>query len=885
MNKDKSKLAYCDCCSGMANLISSHDNPPGLSSIRYRVATYDEFRQNMHVKIGKLLGALKTRDNDDLTIGILDACATLLDILTFYQERIANEGFLNTATERRSVLELARSIGYELNPGVSATTFLSFVVESAQKDLEKIIIPQNIAVQTLPGQNELPQIFETDEPIEARPEWTELKPKLTKTSDLSLKRENNKLYLKGINLNLNIGDCLLLIRKTSTNNEEIVGEAIKISSVDEAPDHHHTIVEVPEFQLGASDSDDDPVIETTPFSANDIGVYALRVKASVFGHNAPDWNDIPKTVEKTTATMKTAGLSTKTAAKADDNPIRDIFANYLVDLSDSDKTSSDQILSYPDSVDDKPITMTSLSGTKNSKTVHLESVFSKILKDSWIVLHDNQKTAIYKIDEISEKSIAGFSLSSKVTAITVENNTKFSNFEIRNTTVYAQSEKLELADTPLENNPSTKSMLLDKLVHGLKKDQYVAITGEPKNSLGTLESSIISISSVSSENNLTLLNFDEQLPDYVFSSITINANVASASHGETKFEKLGSGDKTKQNLSFTLKQTPLTHLHTNDGIKDTLELRVNDILWKNTLTFNSASADDEVYSVRIDDDGNSHIIFGDGKNGKIPPTGIENISAKYRVGLGIDGLVKAHKISLLKNRPFGVLSVSNPVPSSGGDDPEKMDDARQNATKRILTMDRIVSIKDVEHYAIAFPGIGKAKSVWLWNSEKQIVHLTIASASGEPVDKTSKLYSSLKESLNRYKDPLLPIQIDTFKQKFFDVVARIKVDERIEFEKVVSSVKELLVATFSFSNRNFGQHATISEIMAVIQTVEGVQAVDVDHVCHTCNEKPILLDNTGGTVTSYDVCMSDDAVDLAELLLVNPNGITILNMTPQKVVG
>ena len=55
--------------------------------------------------------------DDDLAIALLDAWATVADVLTFYQERIANEGFLRTATERRSVLELARAIGYELEPG------------------------------------------------------------------------------------------------------------------------------------------------------------------------------------------------------------------------------------------------------------------------------------------------------------------------------------------------------------------------------------------------------------------------------------------------------------------------------------------------------------------------------------------------------------------------------------------------------------------------------------------------------------------------------------------------------------------------------------------------------------------------------------------------
>src|SRR5947208_9469024 len=75
------------------------------------------------------LAALKTRNPADPAIALLDSWATVADVLTFYQERIANEGFLRTATERRSVLELTRQIGYELAPGVAASVLLAFTVE------------------------------------------------------------------------------------------------------------------------------------------------------------------------------------------------------------------------------------------------------------------------------------------------------------------------------------------------------------------------------------------------------------------------------------------------------------------------------------------------------------------------------------------------------------------------------------------------------------------------------------------------------------------------------------------------------------------------------------------------------------------------------------
>ena len=60
---------------------------------------------------------------------LTDAWAAALDVLTFYQERIANESYLRTATERLSVLHLARLIGYELRPGVAASTSLAFTLD------------------------------------------------------------------------------------------------------------------------------------------------------------------------------------------------------------------------------------------------------------------------------------------------------------------------------------------------------------------------------------------------------------------------------------------------------------------------------------------------------------------------------------------------------------------------------------------------------------------------------------------------------------------------------------------------------------------------------------------------------------------------------------
>ena len=116
------------------------------------------------------LRGLTTRGSGDPAIALLDGWATVADVLTFYQERIANEGYLRTATERRSILELARLVGYALCPGVAASVYLAFTLE----DNYEVDISIGARAQSLPGPGELPQSFETGEMLEARAVWNRL---------------------------------------------------------------------------------------------------------------------------------------------------------------------------------------------------------------------------------------------------------------------------------------------------------------------------------------------------------------------------------------------------------------------------------------------------------------------------------------------------------------------------------------------------------------------------------------------------------------------------------------------------------------------------------------------------------------------------------------
>ena len=56
---------------------------------------------------------IRTRAPDDPTVALLDAWATVGDVLGFYLDRIADEGYLTTATQPGSILALASLVGYQ----------------------------------------------------------------------------------------------------------------------------------------------------------------------------------------------------------------------------------------------------------------------------------------------------------------------------------------------------------------------------------------------------------------------------------------------------------------------------------------------------------------------------------------------------------------------------------------------------------------------------------------------------------------------------------------------------------------------------------------------------------------------------------------------------
>jgi predicted phage baseplate assembly protein len=438
------------------------------------------------------------------------------------------------------------------------------------------------------------------------------------------------------------------------------------------------------------------------------------------------------------------------------------------------------------------------------------------------------------------------------------------------------------------------------MVLNLKAGQPVTLSGERDDLPGVMVSEAVILDQVQHSGGFTTLFFKSPGLKfrYVRKTVTMNANVVLATHGETVREVLGSGDGAQPNQRFALKKPPLTYTASSGatGAQSTLAVRVDGVLWKESPQLFGLGPASESYLVRIADDGKASMIFGDGEQGARLPGGVDNVMAVYRSGIGLPGMVGAGRLTLLMTRPLGISGVTNPQPASGAADPENRDDARINAPLTVLAMGRVVSLQDAEDFARAFAGIGKARAIALWRNGVRWIHLTVASTAAVPsddgtvtamsdhrVDAASPLGLNLVAAMAEAKDPSLRLRVDTYQPLFFNLSANVLIDKRYRWADVEAAIKLALNAAFVFERRAFGQPVTVAEVIRLVQAVPGVVFVDVDAL-HRFDQPATLP--TDNALPAGDVAWGDDELapgSLAQLLLINPLGIALTPVAQEAV--
>ncbi|WP_457580095.1 putative baseplate assembly protein [Ensifer canadensis] len=426
-------------------------------------------------------------------------------------------------------------------------------------------------------------------------------------------------------------------------------------------------------------------------------------------------------------------------------------------------------------------------------------------------------------------------------------DTKRSTRVLGRIAVVAQSEPLALAPDEVEDDIRGDHIELDGLFDGLDSGRSVVVWGERtdvKDLAGDVVPGIYAaeqatIAQVEHAPNkaapldtphTTLLLATPLTYSYRRANCVIYGNVAPASNGETVSETLGSGDASKPFASFSFSRGPLTFVagQTESGAISSEAVRVNDVRSANVESLLDADAATRAYTLDVDEKGTATVRFGDGFHGARLPTGLDNIRATYRVGIGRGGNVKAGQISLLATKPLGVRAVHNPLAASGGADPDRLERIRSNAPLSVGAFGRLVSIADYADFARTFAGIGLADARKLSAEGTDFVHVTVAGVDDVVLDPAGDLLANLRDAFDRFGNPALPIEIAVRELLVMVIQARIVIDPDRLWDKVEPELRRRLLDGFSYDRRKLGESVYLSAALTKMQRTPGVAAVAIE---------------------------------------------------------
>ncbi len=950
-----STTATCGCCAGIAVVTPvERANRPGLSALSYRVGTHGSFLASMKARLGAVavpgdggaelrpLQGLTTRDGSDPAIALLDAWATVGDVLSFYQERIANEGYLRTATERRSVLELAGLVGYAARPGVAATLHLAYNLDDNQAD--PVAIPVGARAQSIPGPDERPQAFETVEPLTARREWNNLRVRRSRPQRITLDNvlAIDALPVAGGDVQLRAGELVLFVFGANADQRAVrvvadaandflakrtairlqpalAGVAAALSllrlavasltalatpqgGVQRARDRGQRLIEealmgiytapaswvgamysaadvalppaadavLQELKTaidavlaadgaGAAASSPDLFVDALLRDANPQAANAARLRRDTARAFQVGADTAPQLLLEFAPKLKTSyyGAWRGAALAAAPAALQGVYA--LRASGPLFGAASTKQPDYDANGHLKPPSQWlewDYAADETDTNAFLDKAHPEIAPGSLVLLHtvedfEGPRRRVVQVQRALSGQRSAYGLSGQTTELdfgpdaawrSVADEGRRNIDALRRTQFPAHSQQLTLVDEAVTSAVEGQDIELDELYDGLKSGRWVIFAGERADVDGVAGVQVAELAMVSAVRH----GFDQTLAGdrihttltlatptafkYRRDSLIIYGNVAKATHGETRSETLGSGDGSEPLQSFALRQPPLTWVPapTPAGAESTLQVQVNEVEWRETDTFAGLAPDARRFVARTDAAGITQVTFGNGAQGARLPTGVENVRAVYRSGIGRDGNVRAEQVSLLVSRPLGVKGVRNPLAASGGADSDGRDLIRDNAPLSIQALDRLVSVSDYADFTRSFAGIAKAAAARLSAGGRELVHVTLAGADDMAIEPTSDLHRNLLAALRRYGDPGLALVVDARELIALVLSARIKIVAEYRWEAVVAAVRALLLARFGFGARGLAQPALLCEVLAAIQAVRGVDYVDVD---------------------------------------------------------
>lgn len=323
------------------------------------------------------------------------------------------------------------------------------------------------------------------------------------------------------------------------------------------------------------------------------------------------------------------------------------------------------------------------------------------------------------------------------------------------------------------------------------------------------------------------VTLDRAVPDGSrHDNLILRANAVLAGHGEAKGERaLGSGDASRSHQTFRFEEKWVSFVADPGqpaGVRAAIEVRIGNRVWQQVPTLADSGPADPHYTVRMTEDGGVELAFGDGRNGRRLPTGVNNVRLAWRQGVGLAGNLPAGKLVKAARPNPMIEAVGQPLPATGGNDMEGVESMRATAPASVSTLGRAVSLADYGRLAASQSSVWQAAAFSLPTglARQDSVRVVVVPAGGGEL---GTLSDSLRAFLEAHALPGVSIRIDQYEPVGFDLRIELQiVTAEYDPERVVEAVRARLLAAFGLRARKLGQALRLSEVYRIVEGVPGV---------------------------------------------------------------
>ena len=636
-------------------------NPPGLTAISYRADDFTGFRRALLTPLDgeTSLGPWRPAPAD-LGLQMLEWWAYLADILTFYNERIANEAYLGTAQFPDSIAGLVALLGYTPAPGLAATGLVG-AIRTSTRPGEALVIPAGMQISSTATPGVPAQTFEAA--AGTFPGASDVLATLPPDPDLPVTATGPaSVLLAGKVTGAKPGDQLLLAEAgwagnddnwslvtvgtvspetdpgTGTVNTRVAFTSAAVWGTTPDPtlitargtDRRARLAAVTEAQalnpgLPGARADEPAASAGTPArQATDYRLMKPVGAASLWNLGSPP---DPVSTDGTTVNLSAAvrsiqpgelllfdGGSQAPSVLASVVTIADAIATVPFTKATSTTTSgsTSNSTSKSSTTPPTPPSKATTSTTTKSKTSTTSTIPPVVVTQSVLTVASDDPT-----------TLAGFSNGPGAVAVR-----------------YGFRDLGTVIGNPVGTLPSLPATVVIPGSFTVPPGASMALAEDPTGA-GTLVTvapgpalpgapATLVIAAASSAPS-TPSRFDPPLR----APLRLLFDLVAVSRGSTvTAETLGSGDAAVANQSFTLKKSPLTYLASGAGWSSTLQVFVDQIRWSEVPSLYRQPAGAQVYVIQRNPDLSATVRFGDGVNGARLTTGNGNVVATYRYGSG-----------------------------------------------------------------------------------------------------------------------------------------------------------------------------------------------------------------------------------------------------------